>query len=589
MQIHDPINPLFSTLSKYYDIKSKESAATPNSEKNILVIRNLNGKVRLTIVQKHELGFWEKLFAKLGFGNASFTMVACFIDRKIKKLQPFVEEDPKNLQKIIQSVQFLNEKIHSYQSSHSWGLFPLTGNPTDVDLTPLGNPINEPVMHPSHEAIVEEGAQSELHEPAEQDSKPNGQNALPTEQDVSGTTGIHTLPQVDEAVKPAVVEEKDSLILRAFSQAEMAELEKKGRNAYNHLLPAKAMMNQGGTNIPQALKAINNRLVPEFRFATQIDPFTDEEGIAPQCHRAWGTNLDTLVELQGIKCCYPANRVQFGDQTYIQAEAPQQEKENSKAHYYQMAIESGSNMLVAATSGFRRLKDKTTGEWNITPHSDTMDFLNPGESLKIQVPNGPTYLVECENDEMTVEFPEWINKAANLEGPCYYHFRKLKVTNETDSTVRIIHQMVPDFVPVGVPFSLSQTSVDIVNAFVRDNQVIVDKEHPVIVNCITGRDRSGQFIILDSMTREITELSKTMNVDEIFSKTAVVDQLLARAYMLAEQSTEGSGIDSIEQTLLPCFEAEIPVQDRKMYSTLSESEKTKFRAAINYCYAYWFY
>lgn len=513
------VKSMFSTIENYYEAKSTETAQTKNSEKRVLVIKKIDGKEELAIVQKHELSFWTKLLSKLGFGSASFTNVTNFI----KGRATYYKEMPPP--KIVTAVEFLNTKIQQYRSAHSF-LFPIAGNPQEIAL------------------IVLESA---------------------------------NLP-----IPPIPVEKGkiDSLVIHTFSQDELTKLEQQSTELYDALLPAKRELQQGAAALPGALKGIDDRLVPEFRFQET------EFGLNNQCHRSWGTNLDTLVKLEGINFCYPANRAKIGENTYIQAEAPRKDLEGSKAHYYQMAIESDAKLLVSASTGFRRIFDKTTDSWNITPHLDTMDFLLPGESIQIPVADGPTYTVACAESEKLIKLPDAIREKAKLDGPCHYHVRTLTITNDKDATSRTIRQMVPDFVPVGVPFDLSQYTVDLAESL---SNTSIDEKNTMIVNCNTGRDRSGQFIILHSMRRDLEHLltPDQMTLEDILSQIDVVSQLRARAFMLAKQSTEGAGVDSIENTLLPCFEGEIPVAERKLYSTLSEEEKKAFHQKIDALYSEW--
>ncbi len=304
---------------------------------------------------------------------------------------------------------------------------------------------------------------------------------------------------------------------------------------------------------------INSKLVQEFR--------RDEKPSIPRCHRAYGTNLDTLVKLKGTDLCYPANKVQIGNNTYIQAEAPTNDKANSRAHYYQMAVESGAQVLVTVNSGYRAGRVDPT----------IMDFLSPGESITFQS-DGDSYEVTCAKEELKIPLPKEIQAKTDLTGECSYHVRRLTV-KKNGAPTGTIQQIVPDFTSVAVPFALSQYTVDLVNTFVAG-----DRNHPVIVNCQTGKDRSGQFIVLDSMARDIEDLEKTMPRETLLPKIDVVAQLRARALMLEEQSTVGSGVESIEQTLLPCFDREIPAQDRKVYSSLSVDEKKVLHTSINDAY-----
>lgn len=51
-----------------------------------------------------------------------------------------------------------------------------------------------------------------------------------------------------------------------------------------------------------------------------------------------------------------ANRVQLGDSHYIKAESPTSTKQGSQSLYYQRAIQSGANLLVAVSTGYTRKK-----------------------------------------------------------------------------------------------------------------------------------------------------------------------------------------------------------------------------------------
>ncbi len=599
------ISPSQSTLIDFYQAKSEEPIETPNELKKILVLRDVNGVKQLAIIRKKHLSFLEKLLAKLGFGSAAFKNVTDFINQKFGVIPAEVYKyDQENVEKVIEATKFLNEKIIAYKAAHSWNLLPFKGNPQKINLVVLedADPIREkpdPTQEESNlfqdDSIQDDPVQKEPNS-VKNDSV---QEAPLPDSESFETLTIETLPisspnhpqsvdsilDINATSMSSTEKPKESLILHRFSSEEFEKLESASNFHYAPLISAKEQMNYNPTSIPEPLKPINERLVQEFRFALEIDPYTDEEALTTQCHRSWGTNLNTLVELHGINACYPANRIEFENRAYIQAEAPRNEVMDSKAHYYQMAVESGANLLITASTGFMRIESK--GNWTITPHRETMDFLVPGESVEVHGPNGCLHRIECESEEQIVELPENIKAQANIDGPCHYHIRRLNVTNHEDGSPRMIYQVVPDFVPVGLPFSLSQHTVDFVNQLIRANNIVVDKDHPVIVNCNTGRDRSGQFIILDSMREEIEELAQSMPIEEIVSQLDVVDQLRARAFMLAEQSTEGAGVDSIEKTLLPCFNGQIPVDQRKLYPALSGEERNELHQTINASYQEW--
>lgn len=77
-------------------------------------------------------------------------------------------------------------------------------------------------------------------------------------------------------------------------------------------------------------------------------------------------------------------------------------------------------------------------------------------------------------------------------------------------------------------------------------------------------------------------------MDAIFAKMDVVDQLRARAFMLAQQSPDGIGIDFIENALLPCFDGTMPSQPRREYKDMDPDQRTALHRTVKQSYEAWF-
>ena len=261
-------------------------------------------------------------------------------------------------------------------------------------------------------------------------------------------------------------------------------------------------------------------------------------------HRwSFPTNLDTLVELSTGKA-YPANHVAldgFGPETfhpvsYILAESPlNTETVSWREDYYRMAIEYKAGLLLSVACPFQNGKlDKAQ-----------YDFLEFGEKLVAK-----DFIVECVGHPIRLPSPS-----------CRYIAVLLKVTYKGE--VKTLWQLLPLTPPEG-SFSEIQETVELVDRFIQQFKLQVDRKHPLLVNCRTGLDRTGRFVLFHDLYRQLKitigkvflgekNLNNEQIADVLLKNLNVSEMLRLRASAIECLSTKTAAIDALNQSVLPAF------------------------------------
>lgn len=265
----------------------------------------------------------------------------------------------------------------------------------------------------------------------------------------------------------------------------------------------------------------------------------DPDMLPVQAHRwASATNLQTLVVLS-TNTAYPANQIKLNHPSavsYILAESPlNNEYVSWQADYYRMAIEKNAELLLSVASPF---KDDHI-------HTEQYDFVTYGKPITFG-----DYTVECINAE-----PVKINGL--------YFANELKVS-QGGKLHKIIWQLLPREAP-GSSFSEIQGVVTMVNIFIKDKQITLDSQHPLLVNCRTGIDRTGRFVLFHDLQRNLEQLisdhlrekpeaSSEQITDSILGTEDVSGMLIERALDIERLSTQTAAIDAIKSSVLPRFD-----------------------------------
>jgi hypothetical protein len=336
----------------------------------------------------------------------------------------------------------------------------------------------------------------------------------------------------------------------------------------------------GESHIPQHLAELDQKFAQPFRLKMI-------EGVPwIGCERGFGTNLETLISLGLKRGCYPANKLDLSrlqestedNWHYIIAEPPQDHKSGSRDLYYQMVVEQGSRLLVTCTNAV--CLDQ--------PHcKETQHFLELEEELTVNTAKG---LARIKVIAQTVEnLDEELEEFATPTGAHQIWCRVLQVRIEGGETYRIL-QILPNFIPGGNPWPLSQWYVDFVSAQAQKHKITVGVDHPVIVNCNTGRDRSAQFIILHHLTTRLRQaaadfVSNHPQATEVEIQTAVTisnmpEILLAAARVIQPQVSKGAALESINQSLLPSFNAAL-LADKEIQDSNCKVFDPKLIADVN--------
>ncbi len=279
--------------------------------------------------------------------------------------------------------------------------------------------------------------------------------------------------------------------------------------------------------------------VPEELF-TGVCKGADRHMLQIQAHRwALRTNLQTLVRLSTGKA-YPANRIRLADNrlSYIMAESPLNNVTvDWQQDYYRMAIETDTALLLSVASPFKN------GDINQL-HTEQYAFVTQGNPIQFD-----NYTIQCLNPT-----PIQINDL--------YFANALKVIKD-GKIHKVIWQLLPKEAP-GSSFKEIQAVVDMVNTFVRDKNLTLDSEHPLLVNCRTGIDRTGRFVLFHDLQTHLEQLihiqlcdnphlTDQAIMDAILGTQDISELLIQRALVIEYFSTATAAIDAIKGSVLPNF------------------------------------
>lgn len=301
----------------------------------------------------------------------------------------------------------------------------------------------------------------------------------------------------------------------------------------------------------------------------------------------FGLNVETLVflPLAPTFAYYPANRFHFHNISYIQAESPQKSFVGTRELYYQMAIESGADLLVAVVSGHK-----------ISPEDSDkyMHFLSLGETIEID--GGAN--ISCIKEEVV----KAMGKA--LDSPQVI-LRTLRISKKGELD-REIYQILPTFEPLAelspqlMPFACysnesspipacsktiteetpsifneAQQFIDLVHTIAAERNIQIDREHPMLVNCITGSDQSGMFIVLDTLYNDFFS-SKEFNPQILGDD--LLTQIKGRALHVSSQSVHGAAINVFKNLFLGLSERFPKAEDNT--ESLRQMVQTEYMKSI---------
>lgn len=280
--------------------------------------------------------------------------------------------------------------------------------------------------------------------------------------------------------------------------------------------------------------------VPEELY-TGVCQGADRNMLQIQAHRwSLSTNLQTLVRLSTGKA-YPANQIRLGDNraavSYIMAESPLNNGTvDWQQDYYRMAIETDAALLLSVASPFKN------GDINQL-HTEQYHFVTQGNPIQFD-----NYTIQCLNP-----IPIQIN---NL-----YFAYALKVT-KNGKFHKFIWQLLPREAP-GSSFEEIQAVVNMVNNFVKIKNIALDSKHPLLVNCRTGIDRTGRFVLFHDLQVHLEHLihiqlrnphlTDQTIMDAILGTQDISEMLIQRALVIEYSSTATAAIDAIRDSVLSNF------------------------------------
>ena len=257
-------------------------------------------------------------------------------------------------------------------------------------------------------------------------------------------------------------------------------------------------------------------------------------------------NVQRLINLgtEDAKAYFPASQTTIEGRNCIVSEAPHSNEQ--RVAYYKMVVQTGSQVLVTASTGY-----KVNGS-SVVPDDATMCFLKERESITFNH-QGARYEVKCYSDETILLSDELAKKAGltRVDGPpLNYHIRKLQVTKNQEFP-NSVYQFVPDFVAVSSPLLLAIENVHLIKRQAKLAGLSLDNP---IINWNTGKDRSAQLAIVFGVLEDL-ETYAGKNGDEaagkLIQETNWAELFVHRALVMQSQTTDGGGIESINQTLLP--------------------------------------
>jgi len=227
--------------------------------------------------------------------------------------------------------------------------------------------------------------------------------------------------------------------------------------------------------------------------------------------RHTGANRDYLVKVGKDGLFFPATHLDFCNA--IVSEAPRRQDEDEDPSeagklFYQMAIEQGSSFLISVADVY------ACGSRN----RDNFDFLEVGEQWEVG-----GYQLHCVA-EPPVDF--------------YPTFSALEIKLfKGEQEVRTLWQYIPNGQPAAYDDVGSFLNIcDMMASEIERRQIPVDANHPMIVNCNTGKDRSMTLTLIWELTRKM--LACESKEDIPWDNMAL--QLKMAARMAEVRSTRGA-------------------------------------------------
>ncbi len=219
---------------------------------------------------------------------------------------------------------------------------------------------------------------------------------------------------------------------------------------------------------------------------------------------------------------------------------------NSQQAFYQMLIdqESPLHVAVAKLTEYGGEIDKTK-----------FNYLSAGESLTV-INKGKSYKITCAKEEkIACEGLE----SSNFNESALFIKRQLEISTEGQPN-KIIYQFLATQAILPT-FDAHLKVIELIEDFIKQQKLVVNLTHPLTVTCEAGLDRSGRFIVLHALEKQletalIPYLSTNMTEEEITNQLldgVVIHKTLIELAKLVESLTVlTASIQGIEG-LLPNF------------------------------------
>ncbi len=342
-----------------------------------------------------------------------------------------------------------------------------------------------------------------------------------------------------------------------------------------------------------------NSTLVNVHYSKFLEPWNNEFSSSRVMLR---TNENTLIPLptednNKVKKFYPANKIELKKQkilnllspnklnvNYIIAEAPTLNSNRSKEYFYKMVVDQSSNVLVVAPALNPNKKNDL----------DPDILIAEGESCNFNIKD-QNYIAQCikieplQNGRYQID-----NDKANL------YVSIIKISPENDqSKSKLFYQIVniiengynnnninPAIVPSNIKFSLR--TVDTIQKYINDNNILIGEYNPIISMCTAGLDRSATFVLLDDFLRDIDfkitqELQTESNFNE-FSESYYSD-LQTAAKVIESQSTQTAAIGCLESSLHNNYQDDISRFDsiikKEVENRINQNKEILSRKSLN--------